>query len=101
MTTLVGPILERAATLSPRSVAASLDDTSVTFAQVHQGANRVAHVLHGVGVGADDRIASWTDIALGSLDVYFAAARLLRHSTRRCPWPKPSRSSSISGRGCW
>jgi fatty-acyl-CoA synthase len=76
MTILVGRILERAAQLSPRTVAASLDDDAVTFGQVHHAANQVAHVLSGLGVTADDRIASWTDISLRSLDVFFAAARL-------------------------
>jgi fatty-acyl-CoA synthase len=76
MTLLVGRILERAAELSPRTVAASLDGDAVTFGQVHRAANQVAHVLSGLGVSADDRIASWTDISLRSLDVFFAAARL-------------------------
>lgn len=76
MTLLVGPILQRAADLSPRGVAASLDRESVTFADVHRGANRLAHVLNGLGVAPGDRIASWTEISLGSLEVFFAAARL-------------------------
>ena len=76
MTVLIGRILQRAAELSPRSIAATLDEASVTFADVDGGANRVAHVMSGHGVGPDDRIASWTDISLRSLDVFFAAARL-------------------------
>jgi fatty-acyl-CoA synthase len=76
MTLLVGRILQRAADLSPRSTAASLDEDSVTFGDVHRGANQVAHVLGGLGVADGDRIASWTDISLRSLDVFFAAARL-------------------------
>jgi fatty-acyl-CoA synthase len=76
MTLLVGRILERAAVLSPRSIAATLDHEAVTFAEVHRGANRVARVLGGLGVIDQDRIASWTDISLRSLDVFFAAARL-------------------------
>jgi acyl-CoA synthetase (AMP-forming)/AMP-acid ligase II len=76
VTLLVGPILQRAAELAPRSVAASLDVESVTFADAHGGANRVAHVLGGIGIAPGDRIASWTDISLSSLEVFFAAARL-------------------------
>jgi fatty-acyl-CoA synthase len=76
MSVLIGRILQRAAELSPRSIAATLDEASVTFAEVDGGANQVAHVVSGHGVGPDDRIASWTDISLRSLDVFFAAARL-------------------------
>jgi acyl-CoA synthetase (AMP-forming)/AMP-acid ligase II len=76
VTLLVGRILERAATLSPRSIAATLDQDPVTFDEVHRGANRVAHVLHGLGVTDDDRLASWTDISLRSLEIFFAAARV-------------------------
>jgi fatty-acyl-CoA synthase len=76
MTLLVGGILQRAADLSPRSVAATLGEQSVTFGEVHGRANQVAHVLHGLGVAEGDRIASWTDISLRSLDVFFAAARV-------------------------
>jgi acyl-CoA synthetase (AMP-forming)/AMP-acid ligase II len=76
VTLLVGPILQRAADLCPRSIAASLDQESVTFADVHRGANKMAHVLNGIGIAPGDRIASWTDISLGSLEVFFAAARL-------------------------
>jgi len=76
VTVLVGRILERAAELSPRTVAATLDGNPVTFGQVHRAANQVAHVLAGLGVTTEDRIASWTDISLRSLDVFFATARL-------------------------
>jgi fatty-acyl-CoA synthase len=76
VTLLVGRILERAANLSPRTIAATLDQDAVTFDEVHRGANRVAQVLGGLGVSEGDRIASWTDISLRSLDVFFAAARL-------------------------
>ncbi len=76
MTVLVGRILSRAAALSPRCIAATLDQESVTFADVDGGANRSARVLSGQGVLLGDRVASWTDISLRSLDVFFAAARL-------------------------
>ena len=76
MTILVSRILQRAAELSPHSIAATLDQASVTFADVEDGTHRVAHVLLGQGLAAGDRIASWTDISLHSFDVFFAAARL-------------------------
>jgi fatty-acyl-CoA synthase len=73
---LVGEILRRAADLSPRSVAATLDPDSVTFADAHRRANQVAHTLAALGVTDGDRIASWTDISLRALDVFFGAGRL-------------------------
>jgi fatty-acyl-CoA synthase len=76
MTLLVGDILQRAAGLSPRALAASLGEMSVTFEEADHGANQVAHVLHSLGVGENHRIVSWTDISLRSLDIFFAAARV-------------------------
>ncbi len=76
MSLLVGRILRRAAELSPRSIAATLDQESVSFADVDADANRVARALSGHGIVAGDRLASWTDISLRSLDVFFAASRL-------------------------
>ena len=76
VTVLVDRILRRAADLSPRSIAASLGQDSVTFADVADGANRVARVMSAHGILSGDRIASWTGISLRSLDVFFAAAQL-------------------------
>jgi fatty-acyl-CoA synthase len=76
VTLLVGSILQRAAALSPRSVAASLDERSVTFEEVHGRANQAAHALDSLGLVPGERIASWTDISLRSLDLFFGAARL-------------------------
>jgi acyl-CoA synthetase (AMP-forming)/AMP-acid ligase II len=73
---LVGRILHRAADISPGSLAATLGDETVTFGEVHRRANQMARALESLGVGEGQRIASWTGIALGSLDVFFAAARL-------------------------
>ena len=92
VTLLVGRILRRAAGLSPRSIAATLDDESVTFADVDGGANRVAHVLSGHGVGPGDHIASWTDISL----------RLARCFLRRRPVGRrlrPAESGAFVGGG--
>src|SRR6516164_8133721 len=76
MAMTVGEVLRRADSLRPRSVAASLDGESLTFADVHRRANQTAHALAGVGIVEGDRIASWTDISLRALGVFFGAARL-------------------------
>lgn len=76
MTLLVGRILQRAADLSPASLAATLGSETVTFGEVNRSANQMARALESLGVGEQQRIASWTDISLRSLDVFFGAARL-------------------------
>ena len=76
MTVLVGRILERAANLSPASLAATLGPDTVTFGEVNRNANRMARALESLGVHAQQRIASWADISLRSLDLFFGAARL-------------------------
>jgi acyl-CoA synthetase (AMP-forming)/AMP-acid ligase II len=76
VTLLVGRILQRAADLSPASLAATLGQGRVTFGQVNRSANQIARALESLGVGQPQRIASWTDISLRSLDVFFGAARL-------------------------
>ena len=76
MNLLVGRILQRATDISPHSMAASLDGETVSFSDVNRRANQVARVLRGIGLAKGDRIASWTDISLRSLDAFFAAARL-------------------------
>jgi len=73
---LVGRILQRAADLAPGSLAATLGHETATFGEVHRHTNQMARALESLGVGDGQRIASWTDISLGSLDVFFAAARL-------------------------
>jgi acyl-CoA synthetase (AMP-forming)/AMP-acid ligase II len=43
---------------------------------VDRQANRTARTLAAAGVGDGDRVVSWTDISLRSLDTFFATARL-------------------------
>jgi fatty-acyl-CoA synthase len=75
MALLVGEILRRAAALTPRSLAASLEADQASFGAVDQRADQVASAFLGLGIGAGHRIASWTDISLRDLDVFFGAAR--------------------------
>ena len=76
MTMHVGDILRRAARLVPRTVAASLNDQQLTFGQADARADRAAVTLAAHGVRQGDRIATWTDISLGEVDIHFATARL-------------------------
>ena len=76
MTAPVGRILARAADLSPGSLAATLEGETLTFREALQRANRTARALETLGVEERHRVASWTDISLRALDVFFATARL-------------------------
>jgi acyl-CoA synthetase (AMP-forming)/AMP-acid ligase II len=75
MALLVGDLLRRAAALSPRSLAASLEADHASFGDVDQRADQVASALLGLGIGAGHRIASWTDLSLRDVDVFFGTAR--------------------------
>lgn len=69
-------VIERAARVAPDSVAATLGDDSLTFAQLDAAADRVAHGLAARGIGRGDRLAWWSDTALEALAVFAAAAKL-------------------------
>jgi len=73
---LIGDLLDVAAGALPRRPAVSLLDRSLTFGEVAVATDRTANALVGLGVRPGDRVASWTDIGLGSVPLRFATARL-------------------------
>jgi fatty-acyl-CoA synthase len=76
MALLIGNVLRHAARYTPRRLAATLADDEVTFGELDDRANRVAHTLAGMGVGHGDRVAWWGDTALAALPIFFALAKL-------------------------
>ena len=76
MALLVGNVLRHAARYTPHRLAATLGDDEVTFGELHDRTNRVAHTLGGMGVGRGDRVAWWGDTSLEALPVFFGLARL-------------------------
>jgi acyl-CoA synthetase (AMP-forming)/AMP-acid ligase II len=56
MTTLIGP-LRRAVQIAPDRVAVRCGEVGLTYAQVWDRAGRLVGALHGLGVGAGDRVA--------------------------------------------
>jgi len=76
MALLVGNVLRHAARYTPRRLAATLGDDEVTFGELDDQANRLAHTLAGMGVGISDRVAWWGDTSLAALPIFFALARL-------------------------
>jgi acyl-CoA synthetase (AMP-forming)/AMP-acid ligase II len=73
---LLSDVIGCAAAGSPRAVAVTLGDESLTFADVQGRANRVANVLAGLGVTRGDRLAWWSDTDLRGVDLYLGAGRL-------------------------
>jgi acyl-CoA synthetase (AMP-forming)/AMP-acid ligase II len=73
---LIGEILATAARSAPRAVAATLGDDSVTFGELDERANRLAHGLEALGVGRGDRVVWWGDTSLDVLPVFGALAKL-------------------------
>ena len=76
MALLVGNVLRHAARYTPRRLAATLGDDEVTFGELDDLTNRIAHTLAGMGVGRGDRVAWWGDTSLEAVPIFFALARL-------------------------
>ncbi len=76
MALLIGNVLRHAARYTPRRLAATLGDAELTFVKLDESANRVAHILAGMGVGHGDRVAWWGDTSLEALPIFFALAKL-------------------------
>jgi fatty-acyl-CoA synthase len=73
---LIGDVVADAAVLAPRAVAATLEDRSVTFAELDAEANRVAHTLAALGVGRGDVVGWWTGSTMRSPAGLLGCARL-------------------------
>jgi acyl-CoA synthetase (AMP-forming)/AMP-acid ligase II len=73
---LVGNVLRHAARYTPRRLAATLGDDEITFGELDDLTNRIAHTLVGMDVGRGDRVAWWGDTSLEAVPIFFALARL-------------------------
>ena len=72
----VSRILENAADVAPNAVAATLDDSALTFADIERGANRTAHAMLRSGIQRGDRVLWWGDTSLEAIGVFAAAAKI-------------------------
>jgi fatty-acyl-CoA synthase len=73
---LLGEILRRHARVRPQKTAYVVGATRVTYAQFNAGANRLAHALHGLGVGCGDRVAILANNCAPYPLAYFACIKL-------------------------
>ena len=69
-------MLDNAARVAPAGIAATLDDQSLTFAEIDRRANSVANGLLGLGVGRGDRVLWWADTTLDAVPLFSALAKL-------------------------
>jgi acyl-CoA synthetase (AMP-forming)/AMP-acid ligase II len=76
VTLVVGEVARKAAAATPRRVAVSLGDRSLTFADVDAGANRLAHALRSRGVTRRDRVAWLSETTIDAVPFFFALAKL-------------------------
>ncbi|MCU1468273.1 MAG: hypothetical protein JWM72_4201 [Actinomycetia bacterium] len=72
----IAEMLANAARVAPDSVAATLDDDALTFAEIDDRANRVANGLRGLWVGRGDRVLWWGDTTLDAVPVFAALSKI-------------------------
>ncbi len=73
---VIGDIFRNAARAVPRRTAAVLGERSLTFAEVDALANRTVQALAARGIGAGDRVATWTGTTLELVPLFAALAKL-------------------------
>jgi fatty-acyl-CoA synthase len=73
---VIDDVLACAVTTAPNRLAVTLEDERLTFAELRDGAYRTANALTGLGVGAADRVAWWSDISLDGVGLYFGLGRI-------------------------
>jgi fatty-acyl-CoA synthase len=72
----IAEMLANAARVAPDTVAVTLDDDALTFAQIDEESNRVANGLRDLWVGRGDRVLWWGDTTLAAVPVFAALSKL-------------------------
>jgi len=76
MALLIGNSIRHAGTVTPRAIAATLDDDVIDYGTLDAQSNQIAHVLRGLGVGHRDRIVWWGETSIEALPIFGAVAKL-------------------------
>jgi len=72
----VGRLLTGSAERFPDRAALIYEERSLSFAELDERSNRLAHALHGDGIAAGDTVALFTKNRPEWVEVFFAAAKL-------------------------
>ena len=91
----VGDQLHKAARLYGSRIAARCDDETLTFAELEERSNRLAHALLARGLKHGERVATWLENSIRCLELDFALAKAaperarsaLHLSGQRCALP--------------
>ena len=75
MSLLIGDVFRNNAAARPRRPAASQGERVLTHSDLDRAANRVAHVLSGLGVRPGDRVACWCDTHLEVFPLFAGLAK--------------------------
>jgi fatty-acyl-CoA synthase len=73
---LVGDVVRNAAAAVPAKVACTHGNDALTYRQLDEESNRVAHTLRRMGVGPGDRVAWWGDTSLEAMPVFAGVAKV-------------------------
>ena len=76
MDLLIGDVFRTGARSVPDRIAAAMGERRLTYRELGQQSNRVAHVLRDLGVGHQDRVVMWSNTTLDAIPVFAAAAKL-------------------------
>ena len=71
----VGDQLHKAARLHGSRIAARCDDETLTFAELEERSNRLAHALLARGLKHGERVATWLENSIRCLELDAAPAR--------------------------
>src|SRR5690242_11335059 len=63
----IAEVFRQAAATSPDRLAATAGDDTLTFGQIDEQANRLAHALRDAGIGRGDRVCFWSDTTLDAV----------------------------------
>jgi len=72
---LIGDLVRSAALAAPTTAAATLGDDVLTFAELDERSDRIAHALRGLGVRHGDRVVWWGETHLDALPIFAAVAK--------------------------
>src|SRR5215467_7214996 len=84
----IADLFEHAADVFGDRIAVACGDSQVTYRELEQRVNRLAHHLAGIGVGPGDHIGLYARNSIPAIETLLAACKL-RGGTANIPHPPP------------